>query len=336
MSDIYTVAHSLCSASDVRKAVVRLSRQQRTHLVSAASTQVSVCINSCAEAAYVLTTRITSLPTRECRTCGKYYTGKFFSVAVGYRFHDWCSAKCRSNDPDYKTKLEQANLEKNGHKNNMWGAKTREATKQAWIEKWGVDNPLRANHVKNKVKATNMKKLGVEWPGSSDICRKKMIETSIQKYGEKEKFGYSKAKETSIARYGVPYPMQNPEIQERSIRYRRKSCAFSSGKLYYYQGYENVAIQKLLEDGVDESDIIISQPQKIPVIEYFNPIKKKLCHYFPDIYIPSQNLLVEVKSTWTMRDQLQENLAKHQTAKALGYRHEIWICTAKKLLEIAQ
>lgn len=336
MSDIYSTAQSLCEAADVRRVVIRLPKQLRADLVSAASKQASTMVGTCAEAAYILSFRIESIPTKNCPQCSKPFLGKFFSIASGYRFHHWCSTKCRSNDTAYKAKLANSNLEKNGHSNNMWGNGVRNNTKQKWEQKWGVDNPLKTEHVKSKVKATNMQKLGVEWPGSSKVCRAKMIQTSILRYGEVEKFGYSKARETSMARYGVPYPMQHPEVHARSTKYYRKASTLPSGTTYYYQGYENVAVEKLLQDGVLESDIIISQPSIIPTIEYFNPVKRKLCHYFPDIFVPTQNLLVEVKSTWTMRNQLQENLAKHQAARSLGYRHEIWVCTAKKLIEIAQ
>lgn len=333
MFDIYTEIKKLTESKDVRTTVVRLPKIVRQEIMVAAFQQAGKC-KTVTEAAYILHNKLTSIPTKICHVCGNEYFGKFYSLNDGYRFHDRCSKKCRANDPKYKEKLAISNIEKNGHPNNMWGDGVRDKTKQKWNKKWGVDNPLKSEEVKAKIKKTNLKKLGVEWPGSSPVSRAKMIQTSIERYGENEKFGYSKARKTSLERYGVPYPMQSPKIQSSLKKYRRKTSTFPSGAKYHYQGYENVAIEKLLESGVHESQIIICNPLKIPVIEYFNPVKRKNCHYFPDVFIPSQNLLIEVKSTWTFRNMLSENMAKHRAAKTLGYKHEIWICTAKKLIEI--
>ena len=49
--------------------------------------------------------------------------------------------------------------------------------------------------------------------------------------------------------------------------------------------------------------------------------------HFVDIFIPSQNKCIEVKSTWTY--QLKNVLLKKQAGKQLGYNYEIWIYNSK-------
>jgi hypothetical protein len=273
------------------------------------------------------------VPASECY-CGKSVEGIFCSLLKGYRFQDYCSTKCRSQASKFKEKLAKTNSERYGHANNMWGTGVRERTKDKWVEKFGVDNPLKAESVKEKIKKTNQQRWGVNWPGESEEFRKKMIETCIQRYGEDDKFLYSKAKATSRQRYGVDYPMQDPSIFSKTLKYKRKTGILPSGKEFTFQGYEDVAINLLLNEGYTEDEIIISAPSSIPVVEYWNPIKGRLCHYFPDIWIPSENLLIEVKSTYTMKKQLDENLAKQRATKALGFDHQIWVCSKDKLLEI--
>jgi hypothetical protein len=51
-----------------------------------------------------------------------------------------------------------------------------------------------------------------------------------------------------------------------------------------------------------------------------------------DIYIPSQNQCIEVKSTWTAEKKKDNIYLKQNAAKELGYQYEIWIFNAKKEL----
>lgn len=317
---------------EMRLKVIKLPRAQAQQFKTAVFAYLAKEPTT-SEAIYCILNNLTSRPFKVCPTCNNNYPpSKFYSMKEGYKFHDHCSKSCRGKNPQVQAKLAATNLEKYGHTNNMWA--NREKTKLKWVDKFGVDNPMKSKTIQEKVKATNLEKISVEWPGQNDACRQKMIQTSIERYGNDQKFNKQQAKETSLQRYGVEYPMQHPPIFEKAQRYKRKTGIWPSGKEYSYQGYENVGINALINSGITEDQIIISEPTKIPTIEYFNPVKGKQSHYFPDIYIPTQNRLIEIKSTWTMRDQFAENLAKHKAAKALGINHEIWICTAKKVIEI--
>lgn len=105
-----------------------------------------------------------------------------------------------------------------------------------------------------------------------------------------------------------------------------------SGEIRKVQGYEPFALDKLIKTN-SETDILTNR-KDVPRISY--TIGDKIHYYFPDIYIPSENRIIEVKSTWTYKckeDNIQEK--KKATEKA-GYNYEIWVYDGKgNKIEIA-
>jgi len=69
---------------------------------------------------------------------------------------------------------------------------------------------------------------------------------------------------------------------------------------------------------------IVTGSNNVPTIWYIDEIGKKHRHYV-DIFIPSQNRCIEVKSTWTFQVQKNVVLLKQKAAKELGYLYDIWI-----------
>lgn len=55
---------------------------------------------------------------------------------------------------------------------------------------------------------------------------------------------------------------------------------------------------------------------------------KKRKHYV-DIYIPSKNKCIEVKSDWTFEKGGDNIFLKQKAGKALGYEYEIWVYNKK-------
>ena len=288
-----------------------------------------------AEAVYWILHRLQTEPIAVCPTCAGQYNGKYYSMIEGYKFHEHCSTSCRNRDPMYAAKLEATNLMRYGHRNNMHGIETRAKTKQKWIKKYGVEIPTQAESIKAKIRATNQTRRGVDWPAQDKLVWAKYEATMMKRYGVNNGFKHENVKRTNIERYGTEFPTQNPAIFRKTLRglKRTKTGMFPSGSPYIYQGYENVGVTKLL-DLITENELIIGDPTKIPAIEYYNPVKGKNCRYFPDIWVPHLNLLIEIKSTWTMKRQLQENMAKHHATLRLGFTHEIWICSETDVLEV--
>lgn len=182
------------------------------------------------------------------------------------------------------------------------------------------DDCVQINKV-TKFEETNIKKIGVKYP----IQNKEI---------------FNKLKKTNLSRYGVEHAPQNSIISEKQIinSFISKDYKLPSGKILKCQGYEPFALDKLIkEDGVGEEDIITSRIE-VPEIWYCkqsnqdkldNQDNQKLSRHYVDIFIPSQNFCIEVKSTWTFSKITEDILAKQKAGKELGYKYEIWIFDSK-------
>ncbi len=93
-----------------------------------------------------------------------------------------------------------------------------------------------------------------------------------------------------------------------------------SGAIRRVQGYEPYAIRDLLKNYTEEQ--ILTNRKDIPRITY--TVEDTKHYYFPDIYIPHINTIIEVKSLWTFHSTLHIHLKSAATREA-GYIYEIWI-----------
>jgi hypothetical protein len=117
-------------------------------------------------------------------------------------------------------------------------------------------------------------------------------------------------------------------IQTNSLKF--KQYKFTSGKIINVQGFEPFALNELILNH-NENDIITDR-KNIPRIEYEIDNKKK--YYFPDIYLPKENKIIEVKSTWTFEKKKEITFKKATSTKDKGYNFEIWIYKNSKEKEI--
>jgi hypothetical protein len=231
------------------------------------------------------------------------------------------------------------------------------------IKKYGVENLFQSKEIKEKIKLTNLKKYGVENPTYSKEIRQKTMKKCLEKYGLEHTCKLNnvikKRKEAILNKYGTEYPFQSkkyqeifkdkcmekygvenphqvPEIAEKASKnsYRKKTYILPSGNELTCQGYEPLALNKLIkEDNISEHDIVTGC-KNVPQIWYDDENGKKHRHYV-DIYIRSQNRCIEVKSTWTAEKKKDKIYLKQNAAKELGYNYEIWIYNSKKeLIEV--
>ena len=100
-----------------------------------------------------------------------------------------------------------------------------------------------------------------------------------------------------------------------------------SGNIVKYQGYEDIALDELVQI-YEEEDILVGR-SAIPTIDYYIGDTKHV--YFPDFMIKSENKIIEIKSEWTIqlkRGNVEEKALA--TIKA-GYKYEIWVYNNKKV-----
>lgn len=267
-----------------------------------------------------------------------------------------CSNKCKGQHNSLKSrhKSEQTCLEKYGVKNSSQLTENRIRAKSTCVKRHGVEyamqsdkfkdqhkltvsqnninDPLRLVNIRQKKIATCFKNHGTEYPIQSAELKTKMKQTMIGNIGvefsQQSPIVREKTKQTCKKRYGVENPSQSAIIRNATIKssFVAKIYTFPSGKLIQVQGYEPQALDLLLEQ-YNEEDIIAGDATKIPVISY--SFKSKHRKYFPDIYIPSDDMLIEVKSDYTYEKDLEKNLAKQQACLDAGYNFKFIIMNNK-------
>jgi len=214
------------------------------------------------------------------------------------------------HNKEIKDKIINTNLKKYGYANPSQNEEVKCKRTQTFIDRYGVDNPAKNPDSINKMKQTNVEKYGVEFPLQNKNIYEKCINTNIEKYG-------------------VENCLQNSEIltKQQKSSFKIKEYTMPSGKTIVYQGFENFAITDLLNDNVNEEDIITNKTET-PTIFYYDTNNKKR-RYFVDIFVPSKNLCIEVKSNYTITVDYDLILLKQQATKDLGFKCEIWIYDRK-------
>ena len=104
-----------------------------------------------------------------------------------------------------------------------------------------------------------------------------------------------------------PRYIKTDKQMERSFEnlLSKKEYILPSGKIIYVRGYEPNFLDYIFKNNLFlESDIVINPPS----VKYFCSIKNKLRTYYPDFYIKSINLIVEVKSSWIKLIQSEINV----------------------------
>ena len=137
-----------------------------------------------------------------------------------------------------------------------------------------------------------------------------------------------KWKATCLEKYGG-HPNQNKEVQVKSEAscYKFKEYMMPSGKIVKIQGYENVALDELVQK-YEEEDICVGRAN-IPTVEYYINETKHV--YFPDFFIKSENKIIEVKSEWTIKLARGNVEEKALASVKAGYKYEIWLYNDKKV-----
>ena len=216
-----------------------------------------------------------------------------------------------------------------------------------------------------KAKNTFQTRYGVEWGSKSELQKEKSKQTKLEKYGDPA-YNNSKAsaaknrnksveeqnrinrlrRETTFTRFGVEHAFLLPGVKERSAASNSKGKEFTlpSGKIVRLRGYEPIAINELLNRYV-ESDLIFHDTYctkyNLPVFQYVN-VNQHTQNYYPDIYIPKENKIIEVKSQWwwdgngaeKYASRLKNNLKKRAAVLEKGFTYEVWLFDDKKTYKV--
>lgn len=195
---------------------------------------------------------------------------------------------CNNSCSSFKNK--QTNLIKYGFECALKNSIIKNKIEQTCIDTYGTKTPFSNENVKTKIKNTLFKNYGVTNPNKSDIVKEKI-------------------KKTNLERFGVEHNMHNKEVFEKN---QISSCLLKTHDLtgLKYRGtYEKDFLDYCINNNISiESGM---------TIKYFFDNKAKV--YYPDFYLKSLNLIIEIKSNYIYEKDLQKNLAKQKSCLDQGY-----------------
>lgn len=271
--------------------------------------------------------------------------------------------------PEIRQKAMDTNMDKYGIEFAFHSEESFDKIRATCMERYGVEYPLQNNHIQEKVIESCRKSLGVDYPLQSEEIQKKIEQTFQERYGMgkyeylqmlyqehkeeyrqkadetcMERYGMTlyeylalpehreKARLTCLERYGVEYPTQCEEIFYKMMTsdYHCTEYKFPSGRIEYCQGYEPRCLDHLLEI-YNEDDIEVGYKGR-EAIWYPNPDNGgKLSRYYPDGFIKSENAIVEVKSDYYYKKDIDKNHAKFKAVTDMGMKVFLYVFDEKDL-----
>lgn len=224
-----------------------------------------------------------------------------------------------------------------------------------------AETPEKKQQRKDRCKETNLKNHGVEWTTQSEDVKTKAKKTKLDRHGD-ENYNNStmisatnlakpreekdeineKRRVTNLITYGVENTCMLPSHSSKAntANAKIKDYVLPSGNVIGVRGYEPNALDTLLES-YQESDILLHDDYseyQIQVFSYTSD-KGRNAKYYPDIYIPSENRIIEIKSQWwwdgngktdeKYTTRLANNLRKRQAVIDAGYNYEVWLYNSK-------
>lgn len=221
------------------------------------------------------------------------------------RMHIKFRCKCGKED---EKKFEMLNVYRSPYCDECSRKINIERRNHTWMTKYSVSNISNHQETKEKIQKSYIEKYG-DHPKRTKEVQEKWKKTCLDKYGG--------------------HPNQNPDIQAKAEinAFQYKEYTLPSGKVVKIQGYEDAALNELL-DNFDEEDIILGKGN-VPRIPYMcNEGVNRI--YFPDFFIESMNTILEIKSDWTLKLKTCRLDEKAKAVKQKGYEFEVWVYDANK------
>lgn len=257
-------------------------------------------------------------------------------------FRKNCSSDCSHRSEETIAHMKHTKLERYGDKNytniekqlattsafsdDKWNEITTKR-KETCLERYGVENGAQLDSSKLKAKETCVDLYGVDHHSKTSKWKNLIKSINLEKYGVNNvsQVGWVKDKKikTSQKNYGTDYPNQNYEQFKKvfdNSATKKKEYTFPSGRIINIQGYEPDALDVLIYNYKYNEYDIEHEPFGI---EYTFEGKSKM--YYPDFYIRSKNLIIEVKSTYTFNKDMIKNIAKEDSCIEQGYNFEFLI-----------
>ena len=156
----------------------------------------------------------------------------------------------------------------------------------------------------------------------------------LEKYGAEYFVQSEEFKRQMIEKYGTEHAMKCPILFRKACAssYKRKPYVWND-KMFMVLGYEDRALDDLLKR--DGTNIVYAgECEEIPLFEYMY-IDGKSHLYYPDIYCPEDNRIIEVKSVWTYNSDPLKTLYKGMCVSE-DYVFELRIYNTKNVMYVVE
>lgn len=229
--------------------------------------------------------------SRTCKTNMEKYgvSNPFQSAEIKERIKDIhvknLGVEYPQQHPEVRAKTESTCLERYGYKWAFVAPEVYTKIKKIFKDRYGVEYPLQCAEVLEKIKLVCQERYGADYFVQSEECKRLMME-----------------------KYGAEHAMQCPMLFRKAAAslFNRKPYIFKN-QTFMLLGYEDRAIDDILKE--ENIDVMYAgECEEIPVFEYYIDGKKHL--YYPDIYIPENNKIIEVKSVYTYNQDVEKNKYK--------------------------
>ena len=312
-----------------------------------------------------------SLYEFNCKWCEKEYTLEVKEKDLKRdKYKKFCSVKCSSDFSRSfvdKDKLKDSFCKRcgSGTKSNI------RSSQNICCEDCKKNRPAHRRYIKKIKRGLNCKMCGQENCPDKNICSKYRIIDSLKRLGfDETKLGsldfyqeYDriknlmieeyKVKEMTLSQIGIEY-----RINHQTLSYLFKSLGVKTrtssecGTIYvknstnptpnsfkYKSGWHEswMGTQHFYRSSYEQEYFIKMDMDKVVYeteslrIEYFDSVKNRKRISIPDIFIPSENLIIEIKSTYTY-DEVNMN-DRVKSYKSLGYKMNLVLGHEKKLFK---
>jgi hypothetical protein len=207
---------------------------------------------------------------------------------------------------DVKDRIIETNQKRYGANYALQNGQIKEKAKRTNLERYGVENVAQAESVKSKIRETNLTRYGVistlqnpevqekrratwdkKWGGhplNNSKHRESIQEAMMEKHGVSSPFSSkeirAKARDTMVERYGVEYPLQDPAFHSKQLKTFESKIAKGDIQTTRISKKNRQWAKKITERfGVEVS------------------FEKTVDRSAFDLYIESENLLIEVNPT---------------------------------------
>jgi len=267
------------------------------------------------EQLYCLRFNITVRPKCEYSKCNEF--ANFKGMTLGYGVGGCCRKHGQFISNIKKYGVEMPFQSKNIHKK----------IKETCIKKYGMDNPMKVSSIAIKVSNTR-KMFTIE---QKEHYLKKRAETWLNIYGVENIFeNVAYIEEKVLEKYGVRNVAQCVDIALKKDAHPKSKYydyIWKDGRQSRLQGYEYIVLNELEQKGYTFDDIKTSKSD-MPKI-WYNGEDNKKHRYYPDFFIPQQNIIIEVKSPYTLNYNYSTNMLKAKAALDMGFDFKLEVRTKK-------